>query len=96
VGLPQICWSGFASLAQVFVQTESPDHVRGRTMSIYVTSITAMMPLGTLLIGSLGSVVGESAALQFGGVVTVLAGVAVLALSPAVRAAEVGRRGARA
>jgi MFS family permease len=61
--------------ANTTVQTNSPDHLRGRVMSIYLTVFAGSTPLGAALAGLLSGVWGAPAAVAIGGTV-----VAVVAL----------------
>jgi hypothetical protein len=46
----------------------SPDHLRGRVMSVYTMVFMGLMPLGSMVMGSIGSVVGTGGGLLAGGV----------------------------
>jgi len=93
IAFPQVCWSMFASISQVIVQMRAPDHLRGRAMSFYGTSVSAFMPFGNLVIGALGTAVGIGLALRIGAVTGLVAAVAVLLFSASVR--TVGVRSSR-
>lgn len=62
-----------ASLCNASIQTLSPDHLRGRVMSIYLTVFTGTTPLGALLAGATSDWFGAPLSMMFAGAV-VLAG----------------------
>ncbi len=72
----------FMGVVQTLLQTRSPDHLRGRVMSLQTMLFMGIMPLGSMLLGSLGTVVGVDRALLAGGLV-----VAAVALFAAIRVA---------
>ncbi|KPK72458.1 hypothetical protein AMJ87_04645 [candidate division WOR_3 bacterium SM23_60] len=51
------------------LQTRSPDHLRGRIMSLYVLSFMGMMPFGSFQAGLLADHFGAKMALRIGGVI---------------------------
>ncbi len=57
------------------IQLVVPDRLRGRTMSVFVTVISASVPLGGLIIGGIAAVWGVPVAFAVGGVVALLVGV---------------------
>ena len=57
----------FLGMANGLLQTRAPDHLRGRVMSVYTMMFMGLMPLGSMLMGSLGSVAGIGSALLAGG-----------------------------
>jgi MFS family permease len=74
---------GFASsstmaTANTTVQTNSPDELRGRVMSVYMTINTGTAPFGGLIAGGMASRYGTPASLALGGLVTLLAAGAAL------------------
>jgi MFS family permease len=74
---------GFASsstmaTANTTVQTNSPDELRGRVMSVYMTINTGTAPFGGLIAGGMASRFGTPASLALGGAVTLLAAGAAL------------------
>lgn len=73
--------------ANTTVQTNSPDHLRGRVMSIYLTVFAGSTPLGAALAGFLASIWGAPAAVAIGGAV-----VAAVALVLGGRLARIERR----
>lgn len=60
VGFAQIA---FSALANTMLQTITPDHLRGRVMSVYMVFFAGSIPLGNLLVGSLSGFFGASIAL---------------------------------
>lgn len=75
----------FLGLSNTIAQTRSPDHLRGRVMSVYSMMQVGLIPLGTMALGSLGSVVGVSTSFIVGGaLVSAVTMYAVVAV-PAVR-----------
>ena len=48
----------FAVQVNTLIQSETPDHLRGRTMSFYLLGILAGIPIGSLTMGSLIDAVG--------------------------------------
>jgi MFS family permease len=59
------------------VQTNSPDHLRGRVLSIYLTVFAGSTPLGAALAGFMSSLWGAPAAVAVGGAVVALVALAV-------------------
>ncbi len=59
----------FLGMANGLLQTRSPDHLRGRVMSVYTMVFMGLMPLGSMVMGSIGSVAGIGGGLLAGGVV---------------------------
>src|SRR5207245_379171 len=93
----------FLGMANGLLQTRAPDHLRGRVMSVYTMVFMGLMPLGSMVMGSIGSVVGTGGGLLVGGVgCTIVALYAAARITPlhARRAhllhRRVDRRGARA
>lgn len=60
VGFSQIA---FTALANTAIQTVTPDHLRGRVMSVYMAFFAGSTPIGNLLIGGLSILSGPSIAL---------------------------------
>lgn len=67
----------FANNANSSLQAGSPDHLRGRVMSLYMTVFVGSTPLGGLLMGSLADAFGAQVALGAGAV----CGLVVLAVA---------------
>jgi MFS family permease len=75
---------GFASsstmaTANTTVQTNSPDELRGRVMSVYMTVNTGTAPIGGVVAGGVASAFGTPASIALGGVITLLAAAGALA-----------------
>ena len=71
VALPTLAFVGFATMlfmgmANTLMQTRTPDHLRGRVMSVHTMVFLGLMPLGTLLLGAAGTFVGIDIALIAG------------------------------
>jgi len=60
------------------VQLLSPDRLHGRMVSVYSMLFIGTTPLGNFFAGAVASVWGASAAVSVGGLITALAGLAVL------------------
>ena len=87
LALPLLAAVGFATMlfmgmANTLVQTRTPDHLRGRVMSVHTMVFLGIMPLGTLVLGALGTVVGVDNAIVAGAL-----GVLALVLYAAARVA---------
>lgn len=65
-----------ANTSNALVQTQVPDHLRGRVMSIYTLVFFGTNPVGALLIGTVADKIGEPLALTINA--CLLLGVAVL------------------
>jgi MFS family permease len=57
----------FFSVGNSIIQTQSPDHLRGRLMGIWALVFGGSMPLGSFLMGAIAQKVGSGHALQAGG-----------------------------
>jgi MFS family permease len=64
--------------ANTTIQTNTPDWLRGRVMSIYFTVMTGSVPVGALLAGFMSSTWGAPAAVAFGGTVVASVGLAMV------------------
>jgi len=58
----------FAGSSNVLLQSLSPEDMRGRSVAAFSMIILGGIPLGSLVLGTLGSAVGLPAALIAGGV----------------------------
>lgn len=80
------------STANTTVQTNAPDALRGRVMSVYMTVFAGTAPFGGLVAGSTARAFGAPASIAIGGAITLLAvGATALAegaRSPAPRPAR--------
>ncbi len=77
----------FLGMANGLLQTRSPDHLRGRVMSVYTMVFMGLMPLGSMVMGSIGSVAGIGTGLLAGGVVCTIVAVYASLRVPALRIA---------
>ena len=62
----------FFSIGNSIIQTQSPDHLRGRLMGIWALVFGGSMPIGSLWMGIIGQRLGSGHALQAGGLFCVL------------------------
>ena len=83
VGLGAIA---MAATANTTIQLAVPDHLRGRTMSVYTTVFAGSTPVGGLLMGWIASRYGVAESMALGGVVCLVVGVAAFAWLRRVRA----------
>ena len=60
VGFSQIA---FSTIANTTIQTITPDHLRGRVMSVYMTVFAGSTPIGNLFAGGLAHLFGASISL---------------------------------
>lgn len=58
----------FYSIGNSIIQTQSPDHLRGRLMGIWALVFGGSMPIGSLWMGVVAQRVGSGHALQGGGI----------------------------
>ena len=72
VGFAQIA---FSALANTTLQTVTPDHLRGRVMSVYMTVFAGSTPLGNLFIGGLAILFNAPIALLAGASLSLIAAV---------------------
>lgn len=74
--------------ANSLVQTQVPDNLRGRVMSIFTFTFFGFLPIGALVAGNLAERFGEPLAVVFGSVVCLLFAAVVWLTAPKVRALE--------
>ncbi|HEY8478044.1 MAG TPA: MFS transporter [Chloroflexota bacterium] len=67
----------YMSSANTLIQVHVPPHLRGRVLSLYTTSAMGFMPLGSMLLGSAGALVGVPQVVLAGGLLTAATAVAV-------------------
>jgi MFS family permease len=65
--------------ANATVQLHSPDRLRGRVMSVYMTIFVGATPIGSLIMGAIASRLGTDFAIWFGGLLSALAAALALA-----------------
>ena len=78
----------FISSTNVMLQTLSPEAMRGRSMGVYNMMQNGLIPVGTVLLGWLGSFSSLEAAYATGGAVALASGIWVWLTHPAVRRAQ--------
>ena len=77
------------SATNALLQTNIPDDVRGRIMSVYSLILGGFVPLGGMLLGSAASLTRSAPlVVAAGGGLVALSGLVILALVPALRAAD--------
>jgi MFS family permease len=72
VGFAMIAFSANSNTA---LQTVTPDHLRGRVMSVYMVVFAGSVPLGNLFTGGLAHLYGAPFALLIGGVLSLVAAI---------------------
>ncbi len=87
VGLTSLFVMIFLGMANTLMQTRSPDHLRGRAMSVHTMIFIGLMPLGQMILGTLGTFVGINNTFLTGGVVVVFVAVYAMLRVPALRGA---------
>ncbi len=70
----------FYSVGNSIIQTESPDHLRGRIMGIWALVFGGSLPLGTFLMGVIAQHMGPGMAMQIGGLVCGMSALALFAV----------------
>jgi len=73
-------WSMITQMATVntLIQSEVPDELRGRVMSIYTTVFLGFIPVGNLMVGALASSIGAPHAVAAGAAVSLAVYAAIL------------------
>ena len=69
----------FLGASNTLIQTLSPDHVRGRAISVYTMIAVGVVPLGSFIVGSIASFIGMHRAFLGAGGICVLLFIAVYA-----------------
>jgi predicted MFS family arabinose efflux permease len=87
IGLTSFAVMVFLGMANTLMQTRTPDHLRGRAMSVHTMVFMGFMPLGQMLLGSVGTVAGINTAFLAGGIVVVLVSTFALIRATALREA---------
>lgn len=77
--------TSIASLTNTLVQTLAPDHIRGRTLSVYMLAFNGMFPVGSFVGGSIAERFGAPAATLVGGCAVLVSLAVVSVLWPQVR-----------
>jgi MFS family permease len=65
------------AMANTIVQTSSPQHMRGRVMSVYMVCFAGTAPLGAFLAGFVAEHLGTPASIAMGGTITIAATIAI-------------------
>ncbi len=82
-------FSAFAGInSNAMLQTHSDPRMRGRVLSLHGLSMMGVVPLGVMLEGALGSLVGVPLVLGIGGAISFLVALGVAFLAPKVRSLE--------
>jgi MFS family permease len=79
-----------ANTSNALVQTQVPDHLRGRVMGIYTLVFFGGMPLGALLAGGLANYLGEPLTLTLGAIALLVCSAVVWLVLPGLRRGEFG------
>src|SRR5438105_6327035 len=87
IGLTSFAVMVFLGMANTLMQTRTPNHLRGRAMSVHTMVFMGFMPLGQMLLGSVGAVAGINTAFLAGGIVVVLVSIFALLRATALREA---------
>ena len=76
------------NLANAMVQSQVPDALRGRVMSIYSLVFFGAMPLGALWVGGIAERIGEPRAVMVNAVVLLVLAAAMRLAAPWLREIE--------
>jgi predicted MFS family arabinose efflux permease len=87
IGLTSFAVMVFLGMANTLMQTRTPDHLRGRAMSVHTMVFMGFMPLGQMLLGALGTVIGIDNAFLVGGLIVVVVSTYALIRAGALREA---------
>lgn len=79
------CQTSIASLANTLTQTLTPDHIRGRVMSVFSLFFNGMIPLGSLLGGAVAQRWGVGSALIASGTVILITFTTLVLIRPQLR-----------
>jgi MFS family permease len=90
IGLTSFAVMVFLGMANTLMQTRTPDHLRGRAMSVHTMVFIGFMPLGQMLLGGLGSAIGINNAFLAGGLLVVSIALYAALRVPALRGAVAG------
>ena len=85
IGLTSFAVMVFLGMANTLMQTRTPNHLRGRAMSVHTMVFMGFMPLGQMLLGSVAAIAGINTAFLAGGIVVVLVSVFALLRATALR-----------
>jgi predicted MFS family arabinose efflux permease len=87
VGLTSFAVMIFLGMANTLMQTRTPDHLRGRAMSVHTMVFMGFMPLGQMILGSVGTIFGINTAFFIGGCLVMAIAAYAAIRAPALRAA---------
>jgi MFS family permease len=76
----------FMGSSNILLQTLTPDDMRGRAISVYAMIVLGLVPVGSLLLGSIATFVGLQWSLAGGGAVALVCAIWVYAAHPKLRA----------
>jgi MFS family permease len=76
------------SLSNMLIQSQIPDEVRGRVMSVYTLLIFGAFPIGGLIAGALADAVGTPLALAFSAGAVLLVSLGARAIMPQIQKLE--------
>jgi MFS family permease len=85
VALPGVTQFIFSGIANAILQTRTPDQLRGRVMGVYTMTFQGVIPFGSMVLGSLGALIGIDLAVALGGALLAVAAGYVLLRVEAVR-----------
>jgi MFS family permease len=85
----------FMGTANTLLQLRTPDHLRGRVMSVQTMMMMGIVPLGVMLMGSVGTFVGVDVTVLVGGLLLAVLAVFAGLRSAALRQATGERHGSR-
>jgi len=90
MSLAALVLSGFTMMMQftstnTLIQAMVPDQLRGRVMSLYAMMFLGMMPIGSLLAGTLAEHIGAPITVAIGGVASMIGGAIFARKWPALR-----------
>lgn len=77
-----------SSLTNTSIQVAVPGHLRGRVMALFVLAFMGMMPISSILFGSLGQKIGPAGAVAVGAVLLLAWAVLLFARPGLLRAGE--------
>jgi len=86
----------FMGMGNTLLQTRTPDHLRGRVMSVNSMMFMGFMPLGSMVLGSIATIVGVANSFIVGAAVIAAVSAYVALRVPAVRRATSQPRHRRA
>jgi len=76
----------FAGNSNVMLQSFSPDDMRGRAISVFSMIILGLVPAGSLVLGSLATLIGLEGSLIAGGALALVAALGIWFTNPELRA----------